>query len=260
MPLTAAAGQPAANLGNPAVYLKTITAENVGPISSLSVDLPFLEGRPLPLVLVGPNGSGKSTVLSFVVNALIAFKQQAFHEAEIERDRVFRVRSQMFIRGGTHWYHAKLVFEEGLTLDEWVLDRSRKAFETEVSPLPTDGAWRQIGEDEMDAFLLNPAPSHPVNRALSKPIQKLFRENAVLFFPSDRFELPDWLNERSLAKELRFPELATFKDQTTRRIFSRALLRPTLEWVKAVVLDSLLPGDRERENRIIQFVGTFCTF
>jgi hypothetical protein len=74
----------------------------------------------------------------------------------------------------------------------------------------------------------------------SRPIQNLFAQNVALFFPSDRFELPDWLNVEALAEELRFPEPSKFEGHTARRIFSRALLKPTLEWVKAVVLDSLL--------------------
>jgi hypothetical protein len=195
-------------------------------------------------VLVGPNGSGKSTLLSFVVNALVGLKQQAFEQAEIERDRVYRLRSRMFIRSGAHWYHAKLEFEEGLSLDEWVLDRPRKAFAAEVSPLPAEPGWQQIQEDEADLFLLTPQPQNFPHRTLSKPIQKLFGENVVPFFPSDRFELPDWLNERSLVAGLRFPGPVQFKGQTARRIFARALLRPTLEWLEAVALDALL-ADRE---------------
>jgi energy-coupling factor transporter ATP-binding protein EcfA2 len=259
------------------MYLKTIAVENAGPITSLRIELPFRDGLPLPLVLVGPNGSGKSTLLSFIVNALVGFKQQAFEQAEIEHDRVYRVRSQMFMRRGTCWYHAKLEFEEGLSLDEWMLDRPRKAFEAEVSPLPADAGWKQINEDESDLFQLTPQPGHPISRVPSKPIQKLFGENVVLFFPSDRFELPDWLNERSLAVDLRFPEPVMFKGQTARRIFSRALLRPTLEWIKAVTLDSRL-SDYElctiqvgtgngvttvpglvarggRDSRIVEFIG-----
>ena len=57
------------------MYLKTIAVENAGPIAVLRFDLPFQGDHPLPLVLVGPNGSGKSTLLSFIVNALVGFKQ-----------------------------------------------------------------------------------------------------------------------------------------------------------------------------------------
>lgn len=222
------------------MYLKKIAVENTGPIPAICFDLPFKDDNPLPLILVGPNGSGKSTLLSFIVNALFGFKQQAYEKSEVEQDKVFRVRSAQYIRHGASWYHAKLAFDGGLALDEWALDRPRKEFEEQVNPLPTDDGWKEIPEDTFDRFALTPTPSHPLQQARSRPIQKLFGQNVVLFFPSDRFELPDWLNDQALAEELRFPEPTKFEGQTSRRILSRALLKPTLEWVKAVVLDNLL--------------------
>ena len=118
------------------MYLKTIAIENAGPIRDLRFELPFHKDHPLPVLLVGPNGSGKSTVLSFIVNALIGFKQQAYEQAEIERDKVYRMRSSQFIHHGAHWYYAKIQFDSGLSLDEWTLDRPRKEFEEQVRPLP----------------------------------------------------------------------------------------------------------------------------
>ena len=138
------------------MYLKSFAFENVGPITNFRIDLPIQNGIPKPLVLVGPNGSGKSTVLSFVVNALVGFKQQVFDEAEIEQKRVYRVRSSHFIRGGSNWYHARLEFENGLSLEEWVLDRPKGRFESEVNPLPTETGWQQISEEETNRYLLEP--------------------------------------------------------------------------------------------------------
>jgi hypothetical protein len=234
------------------MYLKTIAVENTGPIPLLRFDLPFQGDRPLPLVLVGPNGSGKSTLLSFIVNALVGFKQQAYEQVEVEPDKVYRVRAARFIRQGACWCHAKLQFDDGLALEEWTLDRPRKEFEEQVSPLPGDDGWKKMPEDRFDHFALSPQPAHPFQRVPSRPIQKLFGQNVVLFFPSDRFELPDWLNDQALAEELRFPEPTKFEGHTPRRIFSRALLKPTLEWVKAVVLDNLL--QEHSSPRAVQFV------
>jgi len=66
------------------MYLKSIVLENVGPIPKVELMLPFKGEQPLPIILVGTNGSGKTTLLSFIVNALIPFKQQVFEDAEIE--------------------------------------------------------------------------------------------------------------------------------------------------------------------------------
>jgi energy-coupling factor transporter ATP-binding protein EcfA2 len=249
------------------MYLKTIDVENVGPITKLRIELPLQGTLPGPLVLVGPNGSGKSTLLSFIVNALVGLKQQVFTNAEIDQDRVYRVRSTRFLRSGSAWYHVKLGFADGLALEEWVLDRPKARFEKEVSPLPMEAGWKQMGENDSDHFHLAPQRQRVMGGALGPPpplLAKMFSENAVLFFPSDRFELPDWVNEKSLAEDLKFVEPSVFKGETARRIFSRALLRPNLEWLKGVVLDGLLyekSGRRlysgpSQAERIGEFVTT----
>ncbi len=243
------------------MHLKTITVENTGPIPALRFDLPFQGEYPLPLVLVGPNGSGKTTLLSLIVNALVGFKQAAYEQAEVEHGKVYRVRSPGFIRHSAFWYHAKLQFNDDLALEEWILDRSRKQFEELVSPLPEDDGWKEIPEHSSSLFTLTSKPNHHLQRVPSRTLRKLFDESVVLYFPSDRYELPDWLNNQSIAEELRFPEPSMFEGHTSRRIFSRALLKPTLEWIKAVVLDKLLHENERtfnapgKDSNILNFVG-----
>ena len=56
------------------MYIKKLNYKNIGPISSLDIDMPFNEdNNPKPLVIVGENGSGKSLVLSSVVDSLYEF-------------------------------------------------------------------------------------------------------------------------------------------------------------------------------------------
>ena len=224
------------------MYLKRLLIENLGPINRFEIELPFnLQGLPLPLVLVGPNGCGKTTVLSYIVNALVAFKQQVFEKVEVEKDRVFRIRSGRYIRLGTNWYQVKLDFEEGISFEEWYLSCPRSTFESTANPLPIDNGWRKI--DGTDNQLISVEPNR--NRSLPigpvpKALERLFSENVVLYFPSDRFELPDWLNEESLRDDLQFPVANSMQGRTTRRIFSRTLLAETLQWLRAILLDSRL--------------------
>ncbi len=233
------------------MYLKSIVLENVGPIPRIDLALPFEGERRLPTVLVGTNGSGKTTLLSFIVNALIAFKQLVFEDAEVESNRVFRVRSGLFLRGGAHFYHAKLQFHDALSLEEWVLDRTRKAFETEVESKPADEGWKTIGESESDSIKTSPETQAPPFGKRPEPkLAKLFSENVVLYFPSDRFEPPDWLNSQSLSAELQFPEPVTTKGFTARRIFARSLLKPTLDWFQSVALDQFLTDFKQTQLQI----------
>lgn len=223
------------------MYLKSIALENVGPIPSINLSLPFDGERPLPLVLVGTNGSGKTTLLSFIVNALVAFKQQVFEESEVDANRVFRIRSGLFLRGGAHFYRANLQFQDGLSLEEWVLDRTRKAFENDVESKPVDEGWKAIAESESHHFAVSPFTQPPPYGNRPEPkLAKLFSENVVLYFPSDRFEPPDWLNLKNLSAELQLPEPVTIQGFTARRILARSLLKPTLEWLQGLRFDQFL--------------------
>ncbi|MGD0639954.1 MAG: hypothetical protein ABSC22_04325, partial [Roseiarcus sp.] len=65
-----------------AMYLKTIYAENNGPIQRLNFKLPFTPaGDPKPVVLVGANGSGKTNVLSIIVEALFQAAAVCYSDA-----------------------------------------------------------------------------------------------------------------------------------------------------------------------------------
>jgi energy-coupling factor transporter ATP-binding protein EcfA2 len=157
------------------MYLKSIVLENVGPIPKVELTLPFKGEQPLPIILVGTNGSGKTTLLSFIVNALIAFKQQVFEDAEIEANRVFRIRSGLFLRGGANYYRAKLQFQDALSLEEWVLDRPRKAFESEVTLKPVDQGWKKVAENDFSSFEVSPSlQPPPIGKRPEPKLAKLF--------------------------------------------------------------------------------------
>lgn len=217
------------------MYLKSIALQHTGPIDRLTIEMPFDGDRPKPVVLVGPNGSGKSTVLSFIVNALIAFKQHAFDDTEIEKGRVYRIRSPLGIRSGAHFYHSHLTFEHDLQLQEWQLDRSRGSFEKDLGWTPVKSSWNQIPEHETSHIATDLGK-------LAQPhmMEAAFAANCLLFFPADRFEPPDWLNTENLSHELKLPEPLRMKGRTQRRIFARNRLKPTMEWLTSVLLDMLL--------------------
>lgn len=223
------------------MYLRSIQLKNTGPIQELNLTMPFAGERPKPLVLVGRNGSGKSTFISFVVNALIGIKQQAYKDAEVEEGRVYRLRSPLGIHGSAHCYFARLNFDKGVSLVEWQLDKQKESF-TEPDELQAiDPSWQQIPSNETSHYAL------PLGE-LSQPhlLEKSLSENSLLFFPADRFEPPDWLNTENLSSELKLPEPTRIKGRTQRRILSRNRLKPTLDWLNSVIFDMLVI---ERQNK-----------
>lgn len=217
------------------MYLRSIQLINTGPIQDLNLTMPFVGDLPKPLVLVGKNGSGKSTLISFVVNALLGLKQQIFDDAEIEKGKVYRLRSSLGIHGSSHFYFARLNFDKGVSLIEWQLDKQKELF-TEPNELQAiDASWQQIPPNETSHYAL------PLGE-LTQPhhLEKNLGENSLLFFPADRFEPPDWLNTENLSSELKLTEPSRMKGRTQRRILSKNRLKPTLDWLNSVIFDMMV--------------------
>lgn len=63
------------------MYLKTLSAVNMGPINDVTITFPFEEsGNPKPVIIVGENGTGKTTLLSNVVDSLYELAEKAFND------------------------------------------------------------------------------------------------------------------------------------------------------------------------------------
>ena len=217
------------------MYLRSITLKNTGPIRELNLVLPFEGENPKPLILVGRNGSGKSTLISFVVNALVAMKQQIYEDVEIDKGMVYRIRSPLGIYGNAHYYFAKIEFEKGASLIEWQFNEARESLTNFVELKNLDASFQEIPAKETSYFKL-PLGELTAPHLLEANLQK----NSYLFFPADRFEPPDWLNAESLSSELKLPEQNRMKGKTSRRIFSRNRLKPTLDWLHSVIFDMLV--------------------
>lgn len=223
------------------MYLRSATFKNTGPIQNLDFSFPFDGDRPKPVLMVGKNGSGKSTVISFVVNALVAMKQQVFEDVEVEKGRVYRIRSPLSIHGNAEFFFAKLIFDKGVVLAEWQLNRLKYEIQDQGLLQALDRSWNQIQPHETSAFLPNYGELADVRR-----MEEILNNNCLLFFPADRFEPPDWLNVSDLATDLKLPEPERMKGKTSRRIFSRNRLKPTLDWLNSVIFDMMVSEYREQ--------------
>lgn len=231
------------------MYLRSIQLRNTGPIKELDLILPFMGENPKPLVLVGRNGSGKSTVISFIVNALVALKQQVYEDVEVEKGKVYRLRSALGINGDANFYFAKLDFEQGISLIEWQLNAKKESITDPTGLLALDSSWNEIPPNESSHFKLPLGEFTQLHM-----LEALLQKTGLLFFPADRFEPPDWLNTENLSSELRLPEAQRVKGRTSRRIFSRNRLKPTLEWFNSVVFDMMV-SEHEEVNVPVNYSG-----
>lgn len=217
------------------MYLRSAILKNTGPIQNLCISLPFEGERPKPVLMVGKNGSGKSTLISFVVNALVAMKQQVFDDVEVEKGRVYRIRSPLAIYGDADFFFAKLKFDKDVVLAEWQLNRLKSDIPDQSLYQNIDPSWNQIQLNDTSAFLPNYGELADIRQ-----MEEMLNKNCLLFFPADRFEPPDWLNISDLATDLKLPEPERMKGKTSRRILSRNRLKPTLDWLNSIIFDMMV--------------------
>jgi hypothetical protein len=216
------------------MYIKHIELANTGPIENISLDLPFHEdGRPKPLILVGANGSGKSILLSHVINALIAAHRACFEDSEIEKGKVYKLRSPQHIRNGARYSFSRVDLGQDLYCMEWQLDCKKEEFTHECEGAAIDSSFDNIPPYESSHYQTN---LH--ERIVESRTQ--FSENCVLYFPPNRFEQPAWLNIYNLTNGAEFTDRKNIAGISNRRIIQESPLVTTRSWLLDILLDRLI--------------------
>ena len=186
------------------MYIQRIQLENVGPIEQLDYAFLYAEdGNPKPVVVVGQNGSGKSILLSFIVNTLISGKQIFYEDCEVEKGKVYKIRSQDYIKTNRDYYFSKVEFESDFECFEWQLKGSRKRYEEHFGHTPIRKEWDKIPLNE-SSVIKNNFGKMGLNFEPSEELKNLINHNCVLYFPPNRFEEPAWLNYDNLLARAEF--------------------------------------------------------
>lgn len=224
------------------MYVRRIQLMNYGPIPQLDIQFPFSGDVPKPVVLVGENGSGKSIVLSHIVNALVAAKSSAYPEsAEVQDDKVYKLRSSAYIRSGAAYYLARVELDDNMFVNEGRVMGTKQSYpnlpeehwSTELQEL-----WRELPDGQGDHYKTSfPGSSRLAERSSREKIQQMFSGFCVLYLPSNRFEEPAWLNAEHLNARAQHLDLSRHADQTDREIISSSPLRENQNWLYEVVFD-----------------------
>ncbi|AFZ59802.1 AAA family ATPase [Anabaena cylindrica FACHB-243] len=213
------------------MYLKKVLLENVGPIDSLEIELPFNENsQPKPVIIVGENGSGKSIFLSYIVNALLFTQQELFDNCEVEKGKVYKKRSPSYIKVGSTYSFGKIEFEEEFTCFEWQLNRTKKELEEIYGITPIHKEWNQIPENESSFLYAN------FNREIKK-LEDLYNRNCLLYFPANRFEEPAWLNWDHLNSKASFSDIIHIQGFLNRKIINYSPLNINKNWLLDILYD-----------------------
>jgi len=219
------------------MYFTNITLINVGPIEKIKHDFSFHEnGNPKPLILVGANGSGKSVFLSHLLNPLMAAQQIAYDDAEVEKGKVYKLRSPQYIRNGETFSYAKVDFASNFSCYEWQLPCSREDYMQKFDEPKIDNSFATIPLHEASIIFPN-FLNNPVE------ISNQFKSNCVLYFPANRFEQPAWLNEYNLNATAEFIDLQKIDRISNRRIIQQSPLITSKNWLLDIAFDTQVYGD-----------------
>jgi len=212
------------------IYIKSVLLENYGPCINVKYDFRFDEnGNPIPLVLIGKNGSGKSIFLSHIVNTLITAKQLIYENCEVEKGKVYKLRSASYISSGSLYSKSKVEFTTNdAIVTEWILRQSKEILVKDHGFSIDDAEWNNIPDDEQTQFITT----------LTQTSARDLIDNACIqYFPSNRFEEPAWLNSNNLTEPVEYMNLKNIGGISNRSIVSLSTLKESQNWLLDILFD-----------------------
>ena len=220
------------------MYVKRIRLENYGPISNLDIKLPFDDDHPKPVVLVGENGSGKSIVLSHIANGMLEAKHAAYPKSrEVDEGMVFKIRDGKYIAVGAQYCFGRVDFERRQFIEELILRqrKQRDSVPSMASGTLAHSMWDAVAVGRSDQFRPSfPTAESEMGRSVTS---ELVAANSLLYFPSDRFEEPAWLNRDNLRAKPRHTRATRLMGQTARRILTYSPLVELQNWLFSIAYD-----------------------
>ncbi|WP_321447318.1 AAA family ATPase [uncultured Cohaesibacter sp.] len=211
------------------MYLQRVELVNTGPIEHVKITCRFGDdGSPKPVVFVGQNGSGKSVATAHVVNALIAAHGTVFEDSDVEKGKVYKLRSPTYIRHGAEYSTAEVHLSNNFSVYEAQFAKQKSLF---VEPHPTYTKWNEVPATETTHYTSNFTQQR-------EELKTCLKRATHLFFPPNRFEEPAWLNEINLRNKASYASLKNYSNYSNRPIVNYAPMRDLQNWLLDLVYDS----------------------
>ena len=226
------------------MYTKRIQLRRFGPIDNLDITLPFEGDTPKPVVLVGQNGSGKSILLSHVVSGLLRAKDMVYDQTpEVEPGRVYRLKTNFYIKSGAQFSFSRVDFENGWYVSELTAMRKKREY-PEVPPgiagTDVEAIWGKMDSVSNDHAESNFGADYDDYMRL----RSVVANNCILYFPCNRFEDPAWLNRGNLTAQAEFVDRKPMLAHTERRAIATSPLEQNRNWLVDVIYDRRISETR----------------
>lgn len=230
------------------MYLQRLKLENTGPIGHVDIEFRFNEdGSPKPIIFVGQNGSGKSVATAHVVSALIAAQGAVFEDSDVEKGKIYKLRTPSYVRHGATYSTGEVHFANNFSVHEAQFTKLKNQY---VAPFPIYSKWDQVQPNESSHYSSN----------FSERIDELkdsLNRATHIFFPPNRFEEPAWLNELNLRNKASYASLAQYSSHSNRPVVNYAPMRDLQNWLLDLIYDSNAIERQIVQNHMAPIGGQF---
>lgn len=215
--------------------------ENMGAIEKFYLDKEQLikaDGTPRVIVLVGKNGTGKTTLMSGIVDALYELSNSAFSDVLPKEGmgyKYFKLSSSGNVRTGSSYGFNYIKFSQN--------EKEYEYFDKN-GIIEVNNSDSKISEISNSQIVMQSSLSEKKNSKQITPTQNDdefmndFSSNSYCYFPSDRYELPYWMNESTILSNEQFKDDQKFIGYLNREITIRKSLKEIKNWILDVFLDS----------------------
>ncbi len=226
------------------MYTKRIQLINYGPVEKLDIEFPFESATPKPVVLVGANGSGKSILLSHIVNGLVNAKDIVYPASpEVEPGRVYKFKTNFYIKSGSQFSFGRVDFEEGFFVSELTTMLPKREYSEHppgILGTAAEPMWRgtePVSNDHSES-------NFNIDYDTFNKLKEVFASNCILYFPSNRFEEPAWLNKQNLTAQAEYVDRRRVVAHTNRQVIALSPLLENQNWLFDVIYDRRVPETR----------------
>lgn len=221
------------------MYIQNVYIENMGAIENFKLSQSQLftsENNPKPIILVGKNGTGKTTLLSSIVDALYELSNDCFSDV-LPRSgmgyKYFKLSGSRNIRVNNDFAFSYVNFSKKEGFYEYLDKNGNISIEEIKSKIDCLNILHDVSNSNAGG---NFKYASKTNEDID--FKNDFLSNSYCYFPSDRYELPYWINKETVESSEQFSEKSRFNGYLDRSILVRKSLNLIKNWILDVFLDS----------------------
>ncbi|MEI8175128.1 MAG: hypothetical protein WCG28_04235, partial [bacterium] len=175
------------------MYLKKIAINNIGPISELSVEMPFnTDGIPKPIIFVGENGSGKTILQSQIVDSFYEMGSNLFDDIGKQdglKRNYYKVSGGLNLQTGKEKGFSALVFTDDEENKIEYLDKIGDVKKDDLTKLIPDFVLSTDNKNDNQKQITS------ISEPQKEKLQNEWLTGVYFYQPAYRYEEPFWKND-----------------------------------------------------------------